>query len=298
MRGSTALAAMLLAVAPAAAQTPPPPPTDTDNQSITVKGRLPEETKRFVETLSQPSSTSQQLARWNTPICVVTMGLDVPHGRFVIGRVEQVAEQLDIPVDHKRCQPNVVIVSIPNADDFTRKLVKKHPALGRVHGYNGYGGGGLAPPSQIHQLLEPRAVRWFHASITGASSGPDSSGFDASSIGYMASRIQLTTRESATLAFIIVDPDKVVGATWDQLADYLTMVALARPELGADFGRAPSILSLYNADGAMQDKVPSLTREDRAFLQGLYESNPDRAAANQRANIVDRMRHPAANTSH
>ncbi|UAK25185.1 hypothetical protein [Sphingomonas nostoxanthinifaciens] len=328
---SFALGAFALAAAGTGAAQVPHDPEPT----ITVEGQLPERTRHFVETLTQTFGSDQQLARWNDPVCVATMGMDGarvpladvqqsidrlfwnalvvrrdPHvatdgtdtmtlGRFVVDRIRQVAETVDIPVAHGRCTPDILIVSASDADAFTRTLVKRHPALGRPRGFNGFGGAGLAPPSQIRPLLVSRPVRWFHTSATGpaADVGVGSGARSGWGSSFQASRIRLATRENMVLAMIVVDPDRVVGATWDQLADYLAMVALARPRLDADFRDAPSILSLFTPDGAMQDRVAALTPEDRAFLRALYASDTGHTATMQRANIVDRMRRPAPSTS-
>ncbi|UAK22945.1 hypothetical protein [Sphingomonas nostoxanthinifaciens] len=270
---------MLAGAASAQSSDPPKPAAPAD---IEVTGRTPAERRAFVQSLTD-AYYGQQLTRWNDPICPATVGLPEAYGRFLIRRVQSIASELDIPLDHGNCQPNILILSVPQTDDYVARLVSRHPALGRNWGQ------ALPPRHQLDTLRAPRAVRWFHASVTtdgsiGGNGAPATAGTTA-----YASRLKLATRESATLAVILLDPDHIVGATWDELADYIAMVGLSRPRLDADFSHAPSILSLYRNTSLSTNAPEGLTREDRAFLKALYASDATRTAEGQRQNIVSRL---------
>ena len=77
--------------------------------------------------------------------------------------------------------------------------------------------------------------------------------------------------------------------------DYAAMVVLAQVDPRADYSDQPTVLNLF---GDPQN-VTGLTDWDRAYLQALYEAEPDRAsAAAQEAAVAERLqkgRRAAAN---
>ena len=255
-----------------------PPPADPD-QEILVRARTDEEVDRFVRALTE-TARGRQIARWNDPICPRVIGLDPAHAAFVIERMSAVARGVGIRVANGRCHGNIVVVVAGDADDFTAALVRRYPRLFRGHRDN------LATPAEIARLLQPRPVRWFAASATGNAEGaPIIDGINRPSVG---SRLTEPTRENATLAFIIVDSSKLQGLVWRQLADYLALVALARPALDASYD-ATSLLSIFQLRDAGGQGPRQLTAWDRSLLRGLYTTNAATSAARQRASIAAQM---------
>ncbi|MFC3956002.1 hypothetical protein [Gluconobacter wancherniae] len=85
-------------------------------------------------------------------------------------------------------------------------------------------------------------------------------------------RILQHTQARTTSVIVIIDITEASGATWKQLADYISFVVLAGPKLGKNFN-AISIMSLYN-NRTFQKKTapPAMTPFDSAIIQALYES--------------------------
>jgi hypothetical protein len=277
IRGLAALSFLLLA----GASLQEPTPSDAPGQEIVVRARTDEEVDRFVEALTQ-NARGRQIARWNDPICPRVIGLDPSHASFVVARIGAVARQFRIPVARGRCHGNIVVVVAGDADDFTAALVRRYPRLFRGPRDN------LATRDEIARLLLPRPVRWFAASATGNAEGAPI--IDGIARPSTMSRLTETTRENATLAFIIVDANKLQGLVWRQLAEYLALVALARPAMDAPYD-ATTLLSIFQMRDAGGEGPRQLTSWDRNLLRGLYATNGAVSAARQRASIAAQMEH-------
>lgn len=96
-------------------------------------------------------------------------------------------------------------------------------------------------------------------------------------------------------ATVVIDMTKASGVLLPALMDYAAMVVLAQVDPRADYSDQPTVLNLF---GDPQN-VTGLTDWDRAYLQALYEAEPDRAsAAAQEAAVAERLqkgRRAAAN---
>lgn len=208
------------------------------------------------------------------------LGLDAAHAAYIVGRIVTIARELRIPVSSGRCPSNVVIVVAGNADEFIQLLVDRHPRLFRSPRDN------LATRAEIAQLLRPRPIRWIAASSTGNADGtPIVAGVNRL---YSATRITAGTRENATLSFIVVDAGRLDNIVWSQLTDYLTLVALGRPAMEADYDAA-TVMSIFQIRDRGGQGPRWLTSQDRALLRALYSTNPAASAEAQRAAIRRRV---------
>jgi len=249
-----------------------------------VRARTDEEVDRFVHALTQ-AQRGRQIARWNDPICPKVIGLEPANAAFVIARIGAVARTVGIRVAQGRCRGNIVIVVAGDSDDFTAALLRRYPRLFRGPRAN------LATPDEVARLLRPRPVRWFAASVVGNADGaPITDGVNRISSG---SRLSEPTVENSTLAFIIVDANKLQGLVWRQLAEYLALVALARPAMDASYD-STTLLSIFQLRDAGGQGPRQLTPWDRSLLRGLYRSNARLSAARQRASIAAQMEQEAA----
>lgn len=266
-----ALLALLLAV-----QAPEPgAPADED---IVVRAQTEEEIDRFVAALTQARG-ADQIARWNGQICPRVLGLAPDQAAYIAGRIGAVARELRIAVGGRGCPANIIIVVTADPDGFTRAVVRRHPRLFRDRN------DAFASPAEIAQLLAPRPVRWIAASSPGNAFGAPT--MDGMNI-YRGSRLTLATRENARFSFIVVDAGRLDRIIWSQLADYLALVALARPAMDADYDAA-TVLSAFRLRDRGEQGPRRLTRQDRALLRGLYTTNPAVSASAQRGAIRRRM---------
>jgi len=148
-----------------------------------------------------------------------------------------------------------------------------------------------APQSVIEKFITtPRAVRvWYY---THREDAADLTVGDETSFGPPEVRVYEPTRiESHGVVydffrvFVIIDEKRLQGVTISQLADYVSMVGLAKLRPDAHLGDAPTILKLF--DGAPQSAPSGMTPWDQAFLRSLYAA--DQKSVLQRSQIASAM---------
>ncbi len=106
-----------------------------------------------------------------------------------------------------------------------------------------------------------------------------------------ASRLRTLAREDLVRAVLIVDAGRVRGVTYEALASYLAMAALAQLDPEASPGELDTIMSLFDGEGPSPGAPGTLTQWDRAYLRGLYASpNDTRNLHAQRGAIRRSMR--------
>src|SRR5690606_3172864 len=95
-----------------------------------------------------------------------------------------------------------------------------------------------------------RPVRWWHVSLpVDARSGQPAIRFPGQpppTISGSASRIHSHVRDDLLYIIIIVDATKVLGTTWQQLADYLAVISLAQIDPSTNPTEFDSILNLFS----------------------------------------------------
>lgn len=266
-RISSILPALALA-AVAQAQTARMPPSETP-PDIVVNGQSVDADKRLVLALA-PSRFHHQLSRWNLAICTRVYGLQPDYSDIIRHTVEDTARSVHIPVDTSaKCPSNIVIVFTPDADAMTERFIKAHSDLFVEPDHS------QAARERIRALRVHRPVRWIAFDRTSmADDSPQRTSLtDSTQVRPSTlTRTKLQTRRDAALSYVIVDLHEISKASWRQLADYLALVALARPAPDASFPQT-SIMALFG--NAEASSPPSgMTAEDRGFLQGLYTSDP------------------------
>jgi hypothetical protein len=93
-----------------------------------------------------------------------------------------------------------------------------------------------------------------------------------------------------------VDTTKTAGLTYEQLASYLAMVALAQLDPETEEVPLPSIATLFADRAAGRPAEETLTEWDRAYMKGLYEARPDAPNLNiQRGAIRRSLEKPDQN---
>lgn len=284
MSPQSAVLALSLALAAGAvsAQERPAPNQLSD---VVVEGRQLEALVRdFVVDVSQPAN-HRGLARWNRPICVGAVNLRADIGQYVVDRISDVARELEVEAGEPGCRPNILIVAAADGAALASALVEDRPRNFDLR-HNGTDAGTRAfrnfrtgdQPVRWWQISMPidsetgmRAVR-----LPGDESPPRIYVF-------AASRLRTQIRDDMVRSIIIVDVDRLGGANLVQLADYLTLVALAQVDAEADTAAYPTILNLF-ADPA--SAPAGLTAWDRSYLTALYEHDQLRINRNSQVRAV------------
>ncbi len=280
MRVHLSLLGTMLAVLPvttAAQQSPSQAPaSEAGGKDIVVTAREQTVIEQFVQNLTDPAR-SDQLPRWDLPLCTGVIGLAPKHAVVLNARIEEAARAVGHRVDKEGCRPNAAILVTRNPAEIAQRLRARYPRTLGVEG--------RARLRQFAETTQP--VRWISQVAEMPFDGSplrDASGFVSSSrpgagVGrFSGSRLQSSTRTVLDNMLVIVDAERLAGLSLGQIGDYLAVVVLARPTLEAA-APAGSILSLFD-DGA---QVTGLSGDDKAFLRALYTAPDSTSAKVQRA---------------
>jgi len=288
MRAAALVLACALAAGTASAQEPAgPPPAQPSAQleDVVVEGRQLEAMVRsFVTDVSQPAN-NRGLARWNRPICVGAVNLRMDIARYVVDRISDVARELEIGAGEPGCRPNVLIVAAVDGAGLASALVEDRPRNFDLR-HNGTDAGTRA---LRNFRTGDQPVRWWQISMPIDSETGQRAvrlpGDDQPPRIYVfaASRLRTQIRDDMVRSIIIVDVERLGGASLVQLADYLTLVALAQVDAEADTAPYPTILNLF-ADPA--SAPAGLTEWDRSYLTALYEHDQLRINRNSQVRAV------------
>ncbi|MFN7620469.1 MAG: hypothetical protein ACK5RN_10165 [bacterium] len=252
---------------------------------VVVEGRQLEALIRnFVTDVSQPAN-NRGLARWNGPVCVGAVNLRSEVGQYVIDRISDVARELEVEAGEPGCRPNVLIVAAVDGAGLASALVEDRPRNFDLR-HNGTDAGTRA---FRNFRTGDQPVRWWQISMPINSDNGERAGRLPGDEPpprirvVSASRLRTQIRDDMVRSVIIVDVDRLAGASLAQLADYLALVALAQVDAEADTAPYPTILNLF-ADPA--SAPAGLTGWDRSYLTALYEHDQLRINRNSQVRAV------------
>ena len=209
--------------------------------------------------------------------------------QYIADRVSRLALEVGLTPGEPGCQPDVVIIFTTDASHVAATMVKEEPRLFRP----GMGHSGMIIGLKaLDEFVESdKAVRWWHVSMpVDARTGQRAirlAGDDGPPVVNVAgpSRIHSGTRDDLQLAMIVVDPTKLTGTTWQQLGDYLAVVALAQVDPKADLSSFDSILNLFSNPLAYS----GLTDWDVSYMRALYAFDQERIPRMQAGDLTSWM---------
>ena len=272
----------------ASAQEPAAAPqaqSSAELDEVVVEGRQLEALVRsFVTDVSQPAN-NRGLARWNRPVCVGAVNLRMDVARYIVDRISDVARELEVEAGEPGCRPNVLIVAAVDGAGLASALVEDRPRNFDLR-HNGTDAGTRA---FLNFRTGDQPVRWWQISMPiNSDNGERAVRLPGDPVPpiihvFAASRLRTQIRDDLVRSVIIVDVDRLAGASLVQLADYLTLVALAQVDAEADTAAYPTILNLF-ADPA--SAPAGLTEWDRSYLTALYEHDQLRINRNSQVRAV------------
>ncbi|MBW8744190.1 MAG: hypothetical protein JF628_07570 [Sphingomonas sp.] len=272
--------AVFLPLSVAHGSAPAPAPSE-----IVIRGPIPPKEARALARKFTRSAASGMIARWTDWLCFSVQGLTQEQSAALLSRIERNAADVGVRTTHDTsCTWNVLIGFAGDADGFAAKLVKDHPGLLRDIDKLG-----LASYHERNVLVASRPIRWLPVERSVGSIGSGASIERASHIDD-ASHITTNVRGDKIAEIIIIDPQRVDGFSWQQLADYLTMVILTDPGMEDKFNDNRSVLSIFSARERGEQGPPELTSADRQILRGYYSSDPYLPSDVQIGVIADALR--------
>jgi hypothetical protein len=233
--------------------------------------------------------SNKGLARWLDPVCPLVTGLPQGMGEYILLRVSEIARAAGAPIAGENCHhPNLFIIVTKHPEAYLREQEKRHGA--EVFG-------GAAPILIDEFIATPRPVRtWYdtvertpeglpmmNMSFPGASEQkwvsaggnpyatpvrPKDAEATLTNPWAQASHVVLNVVWAIKKIYVVVDPTRFKGVKLGQLADYVSMAALAQIKLDPKVAGDPTILTLF--DTAPEAASAGLTEWDQAFLKSFY----------------------------
>lgn len=275
---------------------------DEVHEAIVVTGSLDrrDPVSAFVDGVTL--ETADQIAKYATPICPVSLGLPSGHAEVIEARMRQVAHYLGVGANAEGCRPNVVVVVAEEGGDFVQQLRRERPELfsalelsdlRRIMRLTG--------PVRAWHVVEPRGadgrpMQRIAFLTTGPNEPPRPIPRGYMLSGVMPSVTQRSTRQDLTFSFVVFELQAIEGLTLLQLADHAVMRALARTE-PSSFPAGRSILGLFADQEAGAAPAAELTAWDAAYLGALYRTSHNVTAHQQRSNMAQTMRRELSATT-
>ena len=217
------------------------------------------------------------LMRWRggraETICPETVGLDQGYNDFVSARLRAVASYVGAPVQPDlRCKPNVQIIFSTEPRKWMAAILKwgAHQL-------------GVGFPHQEQKELQVSAAHTIQGWYVTAGGGASALNRDPKFVGGVAlqslwprvipTSVYANGGGSILSVILLIDTNKVLGATIGSIADYAAMVALTMAQSPNHCDPLPSILDLMSPACGSRDKPLGLTAGDLAFLKALYYEN-------------------------
>jgi hypothetical protein len=251
---------------PQSTESKPPVTESSDGQleSVTVEAqreRITRQVSQFVTSIVLPAR-HESLARWPVPICLGVAGLPPAGNEFVKKRISQIAADSGVPLGSQGCAFNFVVVVTADPETLLKEWWAADPRL--FNRDRGVGG--------VKRLISAeRPVRvWYNACSVAPSLAKqfEMSGYPRCNTGELGSRLTWGSVRTIYSVIQVVDLEHVVGLTYGQVADYVSMVGLAQIRENPELGDAPTILSLFAQGSA--DRPEALSHFDQAFLKSVY----------------------------
>ena len=215
------------------------------------------------------TARDEPLPRFQDPLCPGVIGLKVEVAQAIVGRIRQNAEQIGLRLaDERTCEPNVIATFVADGKDYLTRLAADRPDM-------------FAEMTRAERkvlLDEPGKVRTWRRTAVRTRDGMVVTRRDnlmdipQAAMWGAHTKIYVPTRRDVIAAMVLFDRDAIGGLKVFQIADYVTMRALAGEtfeDIAPDGG---TILTLFEEPDA---RAPALTRYDLAFLDTLYSAMPN-----------------------
>jgi hypothetical protein len=285
--------ACTLTTSPAFAQTPPvesppvqtppgQPPAESDS-TIVIFGQKDEEAVRaFVAEIGE-GPKGVNLARWGRKICVGVMNVTPDYAQKLIDHVSLMALAVGLEPGEPGCRANVMIIAHTDGNGLATRLVKDHPRM--FQPWETFDDN-LGRDALRRFQTSGAPVRWWHVSqpVLTDTGQPIMRGQSVQVRG--SGRLRGNVLQAISHAMIILDTTQIGTVSFNKLADYVGVVALAQIDAEADVREFPTIMNMFGSDTV--DQTARLTDWDLDYLTALYETPGDAASSKTEASRIAR----------
>lgn len=248
--------------------------------------------QKFVAEVAAPAR-ARGYARWHRSVCVGVHNLKNDLAQYIVDRISNAALNVGLEAGEPGCTPQVNIIFAVDGQQMAANMVESEPRLFRP--VMGQAGMDLGLEALDDFAESERPVRWWHVSVPiAAATGQAAIGLPNSACPAPCapvvtvegpSRLHSGIRDDLAYVIIIVDASAVTGTTWQQLADYLTVISLAQIDPRANLQEFDSILNLFTNPSAYS----GLTDWDQNYLHAVYTFPQERVRRIQANELVSRI---------
>lgn len=250
--------------------------------------RLERAVRSFVDEVAAPSP-GRGPARWDRRVCVGVVNVRNPAAQQLVDRVSQVAMDVGLEPGEPGCKANVVIIGTSDGPALAKALVDATPRAFRPN-WSGSDRGAVALANFV---TSEAPVRWWHVALpVDSQTGepvvriPGQDGPRMTAI-FASSRLRTQVQNNLDRVFVIVDFGRAEGLNFNQLSDYIAMVALAQIDPDAATGGFNSVLNLFEQPGGVG--IDGMTDWDRSYLTALYDAELNQLRPNHQAGSVSNV---------
>jgi hypothetical protein len=269
-----------------------PAPLQADEQEpaalsdVIVDGTLATRVETFVREVGA-APKRRFGARWPDRVCPGVVNLDNIAAQAVNDGIAELAGTLDIGVGRPGCDPNVVVIFTADGRALAAEMVQRdrrlfsHPQLGTFN---------RGDAALLDFTTSDAPVRWWHLSmpvdvLTGERAVRLSEDLRPVSATGAEGRLSNSVVDVLYKAIIIVDVTRLGDTSFEQVADYIAMVAMAQIDPEAEIDGHHTILNVFR----QPDVAPGLTEWDQSYLEALYSSASMRRNPGSRRSDIARL---------
>jgi len=207
-----------------------------------------------------------QIARWNSPLCLRVEGLPSELKTTLRDRVRRAAEQVRISLLDEGCAQNVLLFFATEADSVSQQLAKHFEIPLRQDS-----------TARVQDFMASHApVRWINT-------------YDRCGFGCRLANSRITASSAPSIDFmlLVVDATQIEGRHFEDIADYLAFVILTNPSPHSR-PMVESVLGVFDGKPTAKS-MGGMSMYDQAYLDALYTVPMDRYIETQRNAISGLM---------
>lgn len=221
-------------------------------------------------------------ARWDRKVCVGVVNLRQDAAQALIDRISQVALDVELEIGEPGCSPNILIIATDDGPGLATTLVGERPNAFRPP----YAGAARSIAQLERFQNTDRPVRWWHVSLpTDVDTGQIAvrlPGQGPPILNVLGGRLRTEIQNDLRRAFIIVDFSRTGSVTFQQLSDYVAMVAFAQIDPDAEVSSFDTVLNVFDNPAA----ADGMTDWDLSYLRALYSAELNQRSPNHQAGAI------------
>jgi len=239
-----------------------------------------------------------QYAKFGSALCPSVVGFNEELTSFIEARMRTVAQAAEVAVTQGDCKANVQVLVVKDGPAMINRLRQRNKgAFGKMRPHERRKLTAAQGPAYVWHLVDTIGTTSKAKRDEPGSGLVIDTGTDGGAYSLLSSDLFKTARsnnkslitepvsQSINHAFVLIEKDAVMGLDPRQIADFATVMALARAE--SESAEAPPIETIRTLFQSAPEEAPlSLTAWDLALLTSLYKARGNMRAGQQRASMA------------